>query len=120
MTDRDKEREYETVYETSGVTSNPTANTELVVAEVPEGGQLSQLHITASEANEYYLESRDLDGSNPSLLSAFSGVDKLTVGTFEDPVAKVGAQKEIAVIVVNDSTTDNNYSANLVVDRHVG
>jgi len=112
--------EYESQYQSSGVVTAPGAGTELVVVEATKESQLTRVHITAGESNNFTIERRDHDGSNVEMVATYSAVSEKSEGEFENPVAKAGAQKEFAVVVDNAGSADVDYAANLRVDEHTG
>lgn len=112
--------EYESQYQSSGVVTAPGADTDLVVVEVSKESQLTRVHITAGESNNFRVERRDQDGSNAEVVATYSAVTEKAEGEFENPVAEAGAQKEYAVVVDDAGSADVDYSANVRVDEHTG
>ena len=120
MPSLEEEDEFDTQYQASGVTTAPNADTDLVVVEVEKESQLSKVHITADETNNFLVQRRDQDGSNVGTVAAYVNTSDKAEGDFENPVAEAGAQKEYAVVNQNAGSSGQDYSVNLRVDEHTG
>lgn len=91
-----------------------SADTDLVVIEVPHVGFVTRLEITGANLEHYDLVFRDQDGSNSTVKRSYATSD-LRIGDFRDPVAdEFGAQREIAVIN-RTQLADANYGVNIDV-----
>jgi len=120
MPSYDMESEYQTKYRSSSIMTAPDAGTDLVSVEFDQESQLSHLHLSAGEMNNFLLIVRDQNGANSSTVATFSNVSELNIGTFEDPVHKAGAQREYVVQNDDAGSSDTDYSVNVRVDEHTG
>jgi len=118
MTIRANEDEYETQYQTA--TANGSgADSDLLVVEVSQSFQVSNVQIDGSDAQDYSLVVRDQDSTNATDKRRYFNVSNVNRGTFEDPELEVGAQKEVAVVNRTALSADD-YSINLTIDEHSG
>lgn len=96
-----------------GVTSS---GTDMIVIEVDHKSQLSRLHISGTDMNQYSIEVREQNATGIEVLKSFT-VQEITIGDFEFPIIRdIGAQKEV-VLTNNTELSDSEFSANIEVEE---
>lgn len=122
MVDVDKKEQYESRYESDDIGSADVADTPAVQTQVSDEAVVTTLRIFGTGDEDFRVDHTTLDSqgnqqSTETVFKAF-GVSELEVGDFENPVAEVGAQSNISVVLENDSS--NDVAVNLRVDERTG
>jgi len=117
MSNRDPEQ-YQQYY----LTANPNgsgADTDQIVQELDNEGQVSSIDIFGPDAQDYELVIREQNGAGEVTEFVMAGNANYNVGSFDDPVFEFGSVKEI-VIRNTTALTADDYGINVRIDELTG
>lgn len=122
MVDVDKKEQYESRFLSGDIDDTDVADTPVVQTQVSDEAVVTTLRIFGTGDEDFRVDQTTLDNqgnpqSTETVFKAF-GVSEAEVGDFENPVAEVGAQSNISVVLENDSA--NDAAVNLRVDERTG
>lgn len=109
---------YEIIYRSSSIVTEPAVGSHLLAIETPYGGKLLTLELAATEANIFNVVIRDTDGANPitrKMYRLYADGQYVDAETFDEPILEWGANKEIAVLTVDDPGLDKRYVVNMKI-----
>lgn len=95
------------------------ADTDQIVQELDNEGQVSSIDIFGPDAQDYELVVREHNGAGESTEYVLAGNSNYNVGSFEEPVYEFGAVKEI-VIRNTTALSADDYGINIKIDELTG
>jgi len=112
------EDKYQQYYLTS-TANGDGADTDQIVQELDNEGQISSIEIWGADAQDWHIEVREQNGAGAENKYHLYGNQNYDTGEFHEPVFEFGAAKEIAV--VNDTALSaDDYAINIRIDELTG